>query len=117
MSDDHSTRFPKLNDSNYAEWSLMMEAELVRKGLWGMVKIIVEEEGKDAETVAKELEGKKAKRGAQKMSEARAEMILRVEGSQLSHMRLTDPMDIWDTLKSVHRARGHQGFANSLRSS
>jgi hypothetical protein len=33
-------------------------------------------------------------------------MILHVEGSQLSHMHLTDLMDIWDTLKSVHHACG-----------
>jgi hypothetical protein len=70
MSEDHSTRFPKLNDSNYVEWSLMMEAELIHKQLWGMINVVVDEEGKDAETVAKELEAKKAKRGAQKMSEA-----------------------------------------------
>jgi hypothetical protein len=36
----------------------------------GMINVVVDEEGKDAETVAKESEAKKVKRGAQKMSEA-----------------------------------------------
>jgi hypothetical protein len=62
MSEDHSTCFLKLNDSNYAEWSLMMEAELIHKQHWRMINAVVDEEGKDAETVAKELEAKKAKR-------------------------------------------------------
>jgi len=40
------------------------------------------------------------------MVEARAEIILRVEGSQLAHMRDRDPMAIWEALAQVHRARG-----------
>jgi hypothetical protein len=77
----------------------------------GMINVVVDEEGKDAETVAKELEAKKVMRGTQKMSEAQAEMILHVEGGQLSPMHLKDLMGIWDTLKSVHHACG---FATSL---
>ncbi|KAJ6605865.1 hypothetical protein B0H10DRAFT_1657796, partial [Mycena sp. CBHHK59/15] len=59
----------------------------------------------------KELETKVSKRNAQKMAEARAEMILRVDDGQLSHMRSRDPMEIWNDLRDVHRARG---FATSL---
>ncbi|KAL4082077.1 hypothetical protein V8B97DRAFT_1913928 [Scleroderma yunnanense] len=28
------SHFPKLTDTNYSNWSIMMEAELIRKGLW-----------------------------------------------------------------------------------
>jgi hypothetical protein len=31
MTDDSSARFPKLNDANYAQWFIMMEAELSQK--------------------------------------------------------------------------------------
>ncbi|KAJ7364857.1 hypothetical protein DFH08DRAFT_681932, partial [Mycena albidolilacea] len=54
---------------------------------------------------------KKSKRKAQKMVEARAEMLLRVDSGQLSHMWLKDPMEIWTNLRDVHRACS---FATSL---
>ena len=112
MSDhESSSRFPRLNDTNYPEWALRMEAELIRKSLWVVVEVTVDSEGKAAEDIKKELETKLSKRNAQKMAEARAEMILRVDDSQLSHMRSRDPMEIWNDLRDVHRARG---FATSL---
>ena len=36
---DTTVHFPNLNNSNYAEWSVQMEAVLVQRGLWSMVKI------------------------------------------------------------------------------
>ena len=39
-----------------------------------------------------------------KITEAYAEMVLRVEDSQLVHMRSKDPEVIWDTLAQVHHA-------------
>ena len=75
MSDETASRFPKLNNANYAKWNLQMEAELIRKGLWGMVEIAVETEGKDDAAIAAEMQTKK------------------------------NPMEIWQTLRSVHRAR------------
>ncbi|KAK0501904.1 hypothetical protein EDD18DRAFT_1346473 [Armillaria luteobubalina] len=111
-SDNSSIHFPKLNDSNYATWSIMMEAELIRKGLWtGIVEILVDGDGKTADEVEKEFLLKKTKQAASKMAEACAEMILHVDGDQLLHMILRDPMEVWEMLKSVHRARG---FATSL---
>ncbi|KAK0183858.1 hypothetical protein F5146DRAFT_905930, partial [Armillaria mellea] len=47
----------------------------------------------------------------QKMAEARAEMILRVDVEQLAHMDSKDPWEIWGNLQTVHHA---QGFATSL---
>jgi hypothetical protein len=38
MSLDKKTCFPLLNYGNYMEWSIHMEAELVRKGLWDNVQ-------------------------------------------------------------------------------
>jgi gag-polypeptide of LTR copia-type/Domain of unknown function (DUF4219)/Zinc knuckle len=111
MVSEETSRFPKLNDTNYAEWHMRMEAELIRKGLWGNVEIVVDTTGKDDDTIEAEIALKKGKRGAQKMAETRAELILRVEAGQLAHMRSKDPMGIWETLKSVHRARG---FATGL---
>jgi hypothetical protein len=111
-NDSFAARFSRLNDSNYAEWALRMEAVLVRAGLWAMIDIAVDETNTDASTIASEIEDAKKKRSAEKMNEAHAEIILRVEDGQLAHcMRSTDPREIWHTLESVHRAAG---FATSL---
>jgi hypothetical protein len=112
MTDDSSARFPKLNDTNYAQWSIMMEAELTRKGLWtNIVEVVVEKDGKTEEEVQKDYMAKLVKRSASKMAEARSEMILRVDGGQLPHMISRDPLEVWSNLRTVHRARG---FATSL---
>jgi len=89
-----------------------MEAELIRKGLWtNVIEIVMDTEGKEDADIKKEFETKLGKRSASKMAEARAEMILRVDDGQLSHMRSKDPLEIWRDLQNVHRARG---FATSL---
>lgn len=112
MPAEEIIRFAKLgNGGNYYEWAVRMEAILIRQNLWSMVEVSVDETGKDASTIAAELEKELKKRGTQKMAEARAEMILRVEDGQLSHMRSRDPRVIWQTLQRVHRAAG---FATSL---
>lgn len=107
-----SARFRNLDDANYDKWSPRMEADLVRKSLWdGIVEIIIDPKDKTPAEILAEFELKKSKRKAQKMAEARAEMLLRVDDGQLSHMRSKDPMEIWENLRDVHRARG---FATSL---
>jgi hypothetical protein len=112
MSETHRIGFVKLNDSNYVEWSIRMEAELVRASLWSMIEVVLDTvDGKDATTIAAELAAKRGKRSPEKMAQARAEMILRVEDGQLSHMRDRDPMVNWERLRSVHMA---YGFATSL---
>ena len=99
----------QLNDSNYPEWAIRMEAILVQEDLWPMVEISVNTEGKTVQetAVAKE----KAKCTKDKMARAQAEMILQVEDNQLVHMMSTDPMEIWQILQCVHQAAG---FATSL---
>ena len=117
MSTESSARFQRLNDTNYAKWSLRMEAVLIRGGLWGMIhpeidKLKVDGMEKDASTIASELEAVLKARTVTKMNEARAEIILRLEDGQLSHcLRTNDPREIWLVLESVHRAAG---FATSL---
>jgi hypothetical protein len=104
MSLDEKTRFPPLNDSNYTEWSIRMEAELVHKGLWDNLQCKVSVEGKpteEAEEIVTKWHGKR-----KKMAETCAEIILRIEDSQLAHIRGRDPEILWGNLLQVHRARG-----------
>jgi hypothetical protein len=105
-------RFNRLNDTNYAEWALRMEAVLVQTGLWSMIDLGIDPTGKDASMIAAEEAAAMKKRTADKMNEARAAIILRVEDGQLAHcLRSKDPKEIWEVLESVHRAAG---FATSL---
>jgi hypothetical protein len=114
---ESSARFQRLNNTNYAEWSLRMEAILVRAGLWGMIHPEVthtKEDGtdKDASTITLELEATLKACTVTKMNEARAEIILHLEDGQLSHcLRSNDPHVVWLVLESVHRAAG---FVTSL---
>ncbi|KAI5117552.1 hypothetical protein M0805_004752 [Coniferiporia weirii] len=63
-------RFPWLNDTNYGEWAMRMEAVLIRKGLLGMVELEVEADGKTKEEYKAEYAKAKTKRPKTKMAEA-----------------------------------------------
>lgn len=112
MSDDSKFRFAKLGESNYSSWSMMMEADLIVKGLFTDIVEIsvdtVDSEGspRSQDDIDAEIEKKRIKRSAGKMAEARSRMILSVEPGQLVHMRNKDPLEVWEDLKAVHRARG-----------
>ena len=67
--------FPQLNHTNYAEWALRMEAILIRIGFWDLVTGDEKLEGAD---------DKKAFR--RREAQCRAEIILRVEDSQLPYI-------------------------------
>ena len=82
----------RLNDSNYAEWAIRMEAILIRYDLWSMVEIFVDTEGKTQQKVNEEFAEKKAARARDKMARARAEMILQVQDNQLVHLMANDPI-------------------------
>src|SRR4051794_33166952 len=91
--------FKKLDGTNYAEWAMMMEAWLVRKGVWDLVD--------GTETApAGSANSKAVKAFARRQGEARAEIVLHVEESQLAYVRGRDPKVIWDTLTATYRARG-----------
>jgi len=91
--------FPLLNHTNYLEWVLRMEAILVRSGFWDLVTGDEKLSGdKDDDKTVRDFQRRKA--------QCRAEMVLRVEDSQLPHMVDSDPKAIWNALAGVHRARG-----------
>lgn len=92
--------FPKLNESNYDDWKVQMEALLEEQGLFGVV------DGRDTAPAA----GPNSKAGkafTTKCRQARAKIILGLEPSQFPHVRLEeDPAVIWEKLTQIHRARG-----------
>ncbi|OJA16104.1 hypothetical protein AZE42_12878 [Rhizopogon vesiculosus] len=108
MADDSDriSHFPLLHDGNYGKWSIRMEAELIWKGLWDMVFVEVDLNGKTDDEVKAELQKLLVKRTAKKMAEVRAEIILRVECNQLAHMHDRNPKVIWEMLAQLHHACG-----------
>ena len=108
--------FPPLNDDNYHYWVLRMEAELVRRGLYGQcvkgwlddgVEWTEEMKKEDPSGWAKRVDSWERKRTGKKRMEARAEIVARISDSQLDHvLGLNDPVDIWQTLQRVHVSRG-----------
>jgi hypothetical protein len=99
MSSGETIHFPQLNHTNYSEWALRMEAILIRGGFWDLItgdeKLA---EGEQSET--------KIKAFTKREAQCRAEIVLRVEDSQLPHMANRSPKAVWESLASVHRARG-----------
>ena len=103
---DLCTWFPLLNDANYTEWAMWMEAELIDKGLWEQVFVELDTSGKTKQEVESEQAKAVTKRSAKKMSEATVRMITRVKTLQLVHMCEQDPMVIWEKLTVTHRVQG-----------
>ncbi|KAG5633233.1 hypothetical protein DXG03_007960, partial [Asterophora parasitica] len=91
---DTTMHFPNLNDANYAEWAIRMEAVLVHQD--GMEKAVL--------MITAEVEVLKKKRDVSKMDKACTKLILHVENGQLSHMHSHDPLEIWETLEHLHCA-------------
>ena len=94
-----SLPFDKLNESNYDDWKLQMEAYLEEKELFGFL---------DGTQVAPTTgpNSKSMRTYQQKQRLARAKLILAVEPSQLPHVRDEDPAVIWMNLSKIHSARG-----------
>ncbi len=89
-----------------------MEAELICKGLWDNVQCEVSVEGKPAqepEEIVMKWHGKR-----KKMGETCAEIILRVEDSQLAHIHGRNLEILWGNLLQVHRAQGLVRFAMGI---
>ncbi|KAJ7314484.1 hypothetical protein DFH08DRAFT_972881 [Mycena albidolilacea] len=82
MADSNRYSFARLGNKNYAnDWDLRMEAILVRKGLLGVVQIVVSDTNSDGteKTVAEmdiELRTLIATRDTTKMAEGRAELCV-----------------------------------------
>ena len=45
-SEDRTPHFAPLNDTNFHEWSIRIEAHLIRKDLWGTVTCETDTDGK-----------------------------------------------------------------------
>ena len=93
-----TVRFPQLNHTNYAEWALRMEAILIRGGFWDIIS--------GDERLADDESETKVKAFRKREAQCKAEIVLRVDDSQLPHMTDRSPMVVWNSLASVHRARG-----------
>ena len=95
-----SLPFDKLNETNYDDWKIQMEALLEEKGLFGVVS------GRDIlPTTGPNSKGVKA--FLEKQHLARSKIILAIEPSQLLHVRNEDnPLVIWQNLTRIHHARG-----------
>ena len=104
--DDKPGHFLPLNNSNYTEWSIRMEAKLVHKGLWDNVLCETDVEGKTEDEVKDVVTKWHGKCTSKKMVKTRVEIILLVEDSQLAHVRNRDLELIWIGLKQVHNAQG-----------
>lgn len=92
--------FDKLNESNYNDWKIQIEALLEEKGLFGVVsgRDVMPPTGPNSKGVKTFLE---------KQRLARAKIILALEPSQLPHVRNEEnPAVIWQNLARIHRARG-----------
>ena len=94
-----SLHFANLNESNYAEWSLYMRSTLIKKGLWKVV------EGSETRPLGSP-NSKAVKAFERRQAEAHAEIVLRLEPSQLPHTHSTDPHVLWEELQRMHRAQG-----------
>jgi len=95
-----SLPFDKLNETNYDDWKIQMEALLEEKGLFGVVCVrdVMPTTGPNSKGVKTFLE---------KQRLARSKIILSIETSQIPHVRSEeDPAIIWKNLARIHRARG-----------
>jgi hypothetical protein len=99
MSSGETIRFPQLNHTNYTEWALCMEAILICGGFWDLVT-------GDEELDVDDESGAKGKLFRKREAQCKAEMVLRVEDSQLPHMADRSPKAVWNSLAAVHRAHG-----------
>src|ERR1700728_1680664 len=98
----------KLDDTNYAEWAIKMEALLVEREVWGVVS--------GSESRPRTAPGTKImKADIKKQQLARAKIILHVENSQHPHTRDPDPQVIWDELARIHRSRGFGSILSMRR--
>jgi len=97
-----------LNDSNYADWEIYTRAGLVQKEVWDVV------DGTD-ELPQGSAASAKVKAFRKRQNIAHAFIVMHVEPSQLPHCRDADPKVVWDTLRTVHMARGFGSRQSMMR--
>ena len=94
-----TAQIPKLDDTNWTEWSIQMQALLTRKGLWPTVR------GDDTMPETSP-QSKTYKSWRRRNDEAIAELQLNVQPDQLSHLTGDIASEIWISLQEVHAAQG-----------
>ena len=81
-----------------------MRSTLIKKGLWKVVE--------GSETCPLGSPNSKAVKAFEcRQAKAHAEIILRLEPSQLPHAHSADPYVLWEELQRMHRT---QGFATRM---
>ena len=94
-----SLPFTKLDETNYDDWKLQMEAHLIEKGLFGVID--------GTEELSTSGPNSKAMHSyRQKQNLTCSKLILGIEASQLPHVHEKDPAEIWRKLNQIHSARG-----------
>lgn len=91
----------KLNDENYTEWIIGIQALLTRKGLWDIASNPVS----DTRPLGSE-NSRAVKNWREKNNLARAEIILNIEPAQYGHTSGTYAYEVWEELRRIHQARG-----------
>ena len=101
------TESVQLNHTNYTEWALHMEAILIHGGFWDLIT------GDEKLEDAADEKGERVFR--KREAQCRAEIVLKVDDLQLPHMADRSPMVVWNSLKSIHRARGFRSWLQLRR--
>ena len=91
---------PHLNETNYLTWHVRMRALLICNDLWGVVS------GKESPPNPTKASPTKIDNFVSRQLKAAAKIALYVDDTQIIHVQGDDPKVIWDTLASIHRARG-----------
>jgi len=95
-----ATVMAHLSETNYLTWNVRMCALLIHSDLWGIVS------GKEAVPDLKTATSTEVDKYALRQLKAAAEIALYVDNIQIIHVQGDDPKVIWDTLASIHCARG-----------
>jgi len=96
----NATVMAHLNETNYLTWNVRMRALLIRSNLWSIVS------GMEAVPDPKTAASMEVEAYTLHQLKAAAKIALYVDDTQIIHVQGDDPKVIWDTLASIHRARG-----------
>jgi hypothetical protein len=105
----HYAIIEKLNDVNYAEWVIMMEALLEEKDLWEVVT------GDEVEPLVGP-SSKVMKMFWKKQQLAKVRITLHIKNSQLPHIHFDSPKKIWENLTMVHQSHGFRMLLSHMSS-
>jgi hypothetical protein len=96
----NATVMARLNETNYLTWNVHMRVLLIHSDLWSIMS------GMEAVPDAKTAASMEVEAYALCQLKAAAKIALYVDDSQIIHVQGDDPKVIWNTLASIHCARG-----------